>query len=271
MLKFAANLSLLFTEFPLQDRFAAARNAGFRRVEIQFPYELPLSQLQQRLSDNAQTLELINIPAGDWPSGERGLACIPGREKAFRAGVEKALHWASVLQVPRINCLAGIKPPGFSPLTVQSTLERNLVWANRRCSEAGILLMVEAINTEDVPGFYLHQSAQVIHLLEELELEATRMQYDVYHMQKMEGNLISTLQRNRDKIGHIQIADVPGRHEPGTGEIHFANLFKALEAMAYSDIISLEYIPLGRTDAGLEWLKPWMTQDTQHEHECSSG
>ncbi|WP_417682910.1 hydroxypyruvate isomerase family protein [Roseibium sp.] len=269
MLSFAANLSLLFTEYPLIERFAQARKAGFDRVEIQFPYSLPLEQVELELNRHELELVLINIPAGVLAAGELGLACLPGREQEFAAGLEMAIEWCQALNVPRINCLAGKTPPDASPEQVQATLAHNLRLADCRCGEAGLKLMIEAINTDDIPGFHLHNSQQVLSLINELSLENSFLQYDVYHMQKMEGNLISTLQRNRDKIGHIQIADVPGRHEPGTGEIHFANLFKALEAMGYADIVSLEYNPLGRTDAGLEWLKPWMTQDRQHEHECS--
>ncbi|MGB2131216.1 MAG: hydroxypyruvate isomerase family protein [Marinobacterium sp.] len=269
MLKFAANLSLLFTEYPLSERFAAARRAGFSRVEVQFPYELPLETVKQTLKTQQQQLVLINIPAGDWQAGERGLACLPGREAEFAAGLELAIEWAQALTVPRINCLAGITPTDASADAIRATLHHNLRLADRRCAESDLQLMIEAINTEDIPGFHLHTSHQVLALIDRLELAASRLQYDVYHMQIMEGNLISTLQRNRDKIGHIQIADVPGRHEPGTGEIHFANLFKALEAIGYSNIISLEYNPLQQTETGLEWLKPWMTQETQHEHECS--
>lgn len=270
MLKFAANLSLLFTERPLLERFAAARLEGFDRVEIQFPYELPLDDIKQALEAQQQELVLINIPAGNWQTGERGIACLPGRETEFANGLEQAIEWAQTLKVPRLNCLAGITPADKTANDVQETLNHNLLLADKRCKESGLQLMIEAINTQDLPGFHLHHSSQVLELIDGLKLTASRLQYDVYHMQIMEGNLISTLQRNRDKIGHIQIADVPGRHEPGTGEIHFANLFKALEAMGYSEIISLEYNPLRQTESSLEWLKPWMTREIQHEHECSS-
>ncbi|MBA4502268.1 hydroxypyruvate isomerase [Marinobacterium marinum] len=260
-LKFAANLSLLFTERPLIERFAAARTAGFNAVEIQFPYDLTLEQIKQALDTQQQTLVLINIPAGDWAAGERGLACIPGREDDFSAAVDQAIDWARALSVPRLNCLTGIPPASAPEKQVERTLIHNLKLAATRCAQAGIELMLEAINTQDMPGFYLNGSAQTIELIQRLELPATRLQYDVYHMQIMEGNLISTLQQNADKIGHIQIADVPGRHEPGTGEINFTNLFKALEHLGYSGHVSLEYIPKGQTEDGLGWLKTWMTQD----------
>lgn len=260
-LKFAANLSLLFTERPLLERFAAARAAGFDAVEIQFPYTLPLASIRQQLERHRQQLVLINIPAGDWAQGERGLACLPGREQAFAAALEQAIEWARALGVGRLNCLAGVPPVDASPAQVAQTLASNLQRAARRCRQAGIELLIEALNTEDVPGFYLHRSEQVLALIEQLALPGTKLQYDVYHMQKMEGNLISTLQRNADKIGHIQIADVPGRHEPGSGEINFTRLFEALERQGYSGYVSLEYNPSGRTEASLGWLANWMRQD----------
>lgn len=258
MLKFAANLSLLFNEQPLIERFAAARAAGFDAVEIQFPYTLTVEQIQQQLEAHALKLILINIPAGDWEAGERGLACLPGREAEFAAGLEQAIDWARKLNVSMLNCLAGIPPQGTTAEQVANTLAANLTLAAERCQQAGIELMIEAINTRDIPGFYLHHSEQVLKLIRQLELPATALQYDVYHMQIMEGNLISTLQQNADKIGHIQIADVPGRHEPGTGEINFTNLFKALESQSYTGYISLEYIPQGQTEAGLGWLSGYL-------------
>ena len=246
-LKFAANLSLLFTERPLIERFAAARATGFDAVEIQFPYTLPLEAIQRQLEVHALKLVLINIPAGDWEAGERGLACLPGREEEFAAGLDQAIDWAGKLQVGKLNCLAGVPPQDADAELVASTLAANLKRAAKRCQQAGIELMIEAINTRDIPGFYLHHSEQVLKLIRQLELPATALQYDTYHMQIMEGNLISTLQQNADKIGHIQIADVPGRHEPGTGEINFNNLFKALVTQSYAGYISLEYIPQGQT------------------------
>lgn len=268
-LKFAANLSMLFTERPLIERFAAARAAGFEAVEIQFPYALTPDQIRHQLQTHQLELVLINIPAGDWEAGERGLACLPGREAEFAAAVEQAIAWAQALGVGKLNCLAGVPPADADPEQVAATLAHNLRLAAERCHQAGITLLIEAINTRDVPGFYLHHSRQVIELIRTLELPATALQYDVYHMQIMEGNLISTLQQNADKIDHIQIADVPGRHEPGSGEINFINLFKALKRQGYTGYISLEYIPRGQTEAGLSWLATWMTQDECDEHECS--
>ncbi|GAA0785528.1 hydroxypyruvate isomerase [Marinobacterium sediminicola] len=269
MLKFAANLSLLFTEYPLIQRFGAARAAGFDAVEVQFPYTLTPEAVRKELQDHALKMVLINLPAGNWEAGDRGLACLPGREDEFAESVDLAIEWAKTLGVERLNCLAGVPPENVPAERVSATLAHNLKLAAQRCEGAGIELMIEAINNRDVPGFYLHHSHQVLDLIRKLELPATSLQYDVYHMQMMEGNLISTLQQNADKIGHIQIADVPGRHEPGTGEINFTNLFKALESQEYKGYISLEYIPRCKTEAGLGWLKTWKTQDERNELECS--
>ncbi|MET3998692.1 TIM barrel protein [Marinobacterium sp. MBR-109] len=261
MLRFAANLSLLFTERPLLERFAAARAAGFSAVEIQFPYLWGLEAVADALDDQQQELILINIPAGDWANGDRSLCCDPTRQDEFADGLGLAIEWAQQLNVPRLNFLAGVTPSGQDEQRVQQTLESNLKLAAQQCHKAGIELLIEAINTEDLPGFRLHHSDQVVDLIHHLGLTGARLQYDLYHMQIMEGNLISTLSRLSSHIGHIQIADVPGRHEPGSGEINFSNLFKAIEAMGYSGYISLEYNPSGRTETSLEWLQPWITQD----------
>ena len=261
MLRFAANLSLLFNEYPPLERFAAARAAGFSAVEIQFPYALGLEAVADALSREHQQLILINIPAGDWNNGDRSLCCDPARRDEFAEGLSQALEWAHALEIPRLNFLAGTTPPDHDEASVQHAMVANLKLAAERCHAAGVELLIEAINTRDLPGFRLHHSRQVVDLIKQLDLPSTRLQYDLYHMQVMEGNLISTLQQLSPHIGHIQIADVPGRHEPGSGEINFSNLFKAIEAMGYSGYISLEYIPSGPTRDGLEWLQPWITQD----------
>lgn len=261
MMNFVANLSLLFTERPLLERFAAARAAGFSAVEIQFPYSLELESVQKALAANKQKLVLINIPAGDWANGDRSLCCDPRRSAEFAAGLDLALLWARQLQIPKLNFISGTTPEGQNEQHVQKTLENNLKLAAERCHAMGIELLIEAINTEDLPGFRLHKSSQVIDIIKKLKLPSTRILYDVYHMQIMEGNLIRTLQTLGQYVGHIQIADVPGRHEPGSGEINFSNLFKAIKAMGYSGHVSLEYNPSGQTEVGLEWLQPWITQD----------
>jgi len=252
---FAVNLSMLFTEAPLQERFDLAAQAGFKHVEIQFPYELPIETIQEALKRNGQTLELINFPAGDWAAGERGIACNPDRTDEFRQGVALALEYASALGVKRINALSGIQPDGVSDQDAEETFAQNLRYAAQQCEGQGIQLLAEAINTQDIPGFFLNRSEQLFTLKERYQIDALQLQYDVYHMQIMEGNLITTLQQNLGNIGHIQIADVPGRHEPGTGEINFPNVLSALDEMGYPGVVSLEYIPANDTLSGLTQLK----------------
>ncbi len=254
MPKFAVNLSMLFTEYPLIERFAAAKAAGFDHVEIQFPYELSIAQIQQQLALNQQQLILINLPAGDWAAGERGIACHTARQAEFRQGVSQALEYASALNVRQINCLAGIKPPDQSNAQTDSVFAENLAYAASAFEKIGIKLLIEAINTQDIPNFWLNSSSQAFEIIQKLDKLNIAFQYDVYHMQIMEGDLINTLTSYTEQIGHIQIADVPGRHEPGTGEINFPNLFKALDAVGYSGFISLEYNPAGQTVDGLHWL-----------------
>lgn len=251
---FAVNLSMLFTEVPLIDRFSAARSAGFDRVEIQFPYELSIDAIHQQLSQHQQELILINLPAGDWAGGERGIACIDGRQSEFQQGVTRALHYAKALGVKKINCLSGIKPSNQSEARTRDVFMENLRFAATQLEAEGIQLLIEAINTQDIPGFWLNNSDQAFEIIEKLDKLNVAFQYDVYHMQIMEGNLINTLSANKNQVAHIQIADVPGRNEPGTGEINFPNLFKALDAMGYSGYISLEYNPAGPTVDGLHWL-----------------
>jgi len=258
-MKFTANLSMLFTEYPLLMRFRMAAMEGFDKVEIQFPYSETIGDIAEQLNLNDQQLILINTPAGNWEAGERGIACHPDRIEEFRAGVHKAGEYASALGVKRVNVLAGIKPDHVSSDEATEVFSENLSFAGKYFAERDIAVMAEGINTYDIPGFFLNHSKQAFDLIERIGQPNLYYQYDVYHMQLMEGNLINTLTEHLDQIGHIQIADVPGRHEPGTGEINFPNLFKALEAMGYSGHISLEYLPAQGTQAGLDWLKPLTT------------
>ncbi|MCV6591212.1 MAG: hydroxypyruvate isomerase [Marinobacterium sp.] len=251
---FAANLSTLFTEIPFIERFAAARKAGFDHVEIQFPYELGINEIAEQLQLHRQQLTLINLPAGNWAAGERGIACHADRREEFRQGVQQALKYANALKIPCLNCLAGITPSNQPYYDCEKIFLQNLTYAADIFKESGINLLIEAINTCDIPGFWLNNSRQAFEIIDKLDKLNAAFQYDVYHMQIMEGNLIHTLEENLSKIGHIQIADVPGRHEPGTGEINFPNLFKALDTMGYSGVISLEYNPAGQTVDGLHWL-----------------
>jgi hydroxypyruvate isomerase len=254
MPRFAANLSMLFTEAPFLDRFALAARAGFAAVECQFPYEFEAREIRARLDDNGLRMILHNLPAGDWPAGDRGVACLPHRTGEFRAGVTRAIATAHALGARRLNCLAGIAPAGADPATLHRTLVDNLRFAAHALRAEGLLLLVEPINTFDIPGFVVNRTAQAVALLDEVGADNAFVQYDLYHAQRMEGELAGTLARHVARIGHVQVADNPGRHEPGTGEIRFEFLFAELDRLGYDGWVGCEYRPRGRTDVGLDWL-----------------
>lgn len=253
MPRFAANLSMLFTELPFLDRFAAARAAGFEAVEYLFPYEHPREELAARLRDHGLEQVLHNLPAGDWNAGDRGIACDPARVGEFRRGVEFAVSYAQALGCRRLNCLAGKLPQGLARRQAHDTLVANLRWAADRLEAEGIGLLVEPINTFDIPGFFLSRTEQAITLLDEVDSENLALQYDVYHAQRMEGELSATLERHLPRIGHVQVADNPGRHEPGSGEIQYRHLFGLLDRLGYAGWVGCEYKPAAGTLAGLAW------------------
>lgn len=262
MFAFSANLSTLFTDLPFPERFAAAKACGFDAVECQFPYAHPADELAALLRAQGQTLVLHNLPAGDWAAGERGIACHPGRVGEFLSGVEQAIAYATTLGVPRLNCLAGIPPEGVDAREALQTLRANLRTAARMLAGHGLQLLVEPINSLDIPGFFVDRPAQAIALIQELRqthgLDNLFLQYDLYHAQRMEGELAGHLQRWLPLIAHIQIADNPGRAEPGTGEIRYAFLFDWLERIGYQGHVGCEYFPAdpgpGGTQVGLGWL-----------------
>jgi hydroxypyruvate isomerase len=254
MPRFAANLTMLFTEVPFLDRFAEAARHGFTAVEFLFPYPYAAAELKARLDAHGLSLVLHNLPAGDWDAGERGIAVIPGREQEFRAGVARAVTYATALGTPRVNCLVGKTPAGVPADEVHRTLVANVRHAAEALGAAGITLLVEAVNDKDIPGFHLTRTAQVLALLDEVGHPNVQVQYDVYHAQRMEGELAATLERHLPRIAHVQVADTPGRHEPGTGEIHFDFLFAHLDAIGYTGHVGCEYKPATTTAAGLGWL-----------------
>lgn len=254
MPKFAANLSMLFTEEAFLDRFAAAAAAGFRGVEYLFPYEFEAAAIKQRLDDHGLIQVLFNLPAGDWGAGERGIACHPDRVEEFRAGVDQAIEYAHVLGNTQVNCLAGIKPQGVSDDEARQTLVGNLRFAAEKLEAAGILLIAEPINTRDIPGFFLNHTEQALAIFDEVGSDNLKLQYDIYHMQIMEGDLAPTIERHLDRIAHVQVADNPGRHEPGTGEIHYPFLFAHLDRLGYTGWVGAEYKPEAGTQEGLGWL-----------------
>jgi hydroxypyruvate isomerase len=254
MPRFSANLSMLFTELPLIDRFAAAKAAGFDAVEVQLPYGLPAEDIAAKLNENDLEMVLINLPAGDWDKGERGIACLPDRRDEFATGIPRALEYAKALRCPRINCLAGIVPLGLSREAAHVTLVENLKVAAPLLAAEGIDLLVEPINACDIPGFAVTYSAEAIQLFDRVGAANLRLQYDVYHMQRTEGELAATIARLLARIGHIQVADNPGRHEPGTGEINYPWLFRYLDRIGYAGWVGAEYKPKTTTAAGLGWL-----------------
>jgi hydroxypyruvate isomerase len=252
---FSANISTLFTEVPLKERFALAAKAGFKTIEIQFPYALNKEQIKSELEKHNLTLNLINIPAGNIEKGELGIACLPGREKEFEAYVEQALDYANYLNVPKINCLSGKKPDQVSDNDAQATFLHNLAIGAKHLAQHQKTLLIEPINTHDIPSFFLHNTQHAVDLITQLDVTNIKLQYDCYHMQIMEGNLINTLTNNIKHIGHIQIADVPKRSEPGSGEINFPNIFNALRILGYTNYIGLEYFPINGTLSGLSQVK----------------
>jgi hydroxypyruvate isomerase len=257
MPKFAANLTMLFNEVDFLDRFAAAAEAGFEGVEYLFPYPYAAEDLAERLAKHDLIQVLHNLPAGDWAAGERGIAILPERAGEFRQGVDNAIAYAKALGCPQVNCLAGVAPEGADPALLHRTFVDNLRFAAERLGAEGIKLLIEPINTRDIPAFFLNRTAQAAAILDEVGSDNLFIQYDIYHMQIMEGDLAPTLEANLARIAHVQLADTPGRHEPGTGEINYPFLFDHLDRIGYSGWIGCEYKPAATTVEGLGWFSPY--------------
>lgn len=254
MPRFAANLTMLFNEVPFLERFALAKTAGFKAVEFLFPYAYSTEEIKSALDNNALKLVLHNLPAGDWEAGERGIACHPDRVNEFRSGVAKAIEYATYLHVGQLNCLAGKAPVGVEAKLLHDTFVSNLQYAASELKKVGLKLLIEPINTFDIPGFYLSKTEQGIAILDAVGADNAFLQYDIYHAQRMEGELANTIQKHLSRIAHIQLADNPGRNEPGTGEIHYDYLFGLLDRLGYAGYIGCEYKPLKSTAAGLGWM-----------------
>jgi hydroxypyruvate isomerase len=254
MPKFSANLSMLFCEHSFVKRFAAAGKAGFKAVEYVSPYSLPPEQITDLLYENSLQQALFNMPAGDWEKGERGIACHPDRAHEFQDGVGKVIDYAKALGCLKVNCLAGILPKDVSRGHAFETLVSNVTFAAAALKRENILLVVEPINFHDIPGFFLNTSKDGMSVLDAVGSDNVKLQYDVYHMQRMEGRLEETLTRLMPRIGHIQIADDPGRHEPGTGNINYKRILKHIDALGYDGWVGAEYKPLNETVAGLGWM-----------------
>ena len=262
MPKFAANLTMLFNEADFMDRFHLAAANGFRAVEFLFPYDFSVTQLKDALDRNRLQLVLHNFPAGNWAGGERGIACHPDRIADFRNSVDLALSYATALGVKQLNCLAGIKPPTVSDIDARRTFIDNLRYAAPKLAAAGIKLLIEPINTYDIPGFFLNRTQQALDIIAEVAANGGSdnvfLQYDIYHMQRMEGELARSIEQHLGKIAHMQLADNPGRNEPGSGEINYPFLFTWLDRIGYTGWIGCEYKPATTTTAGLGWVASYL-------------
>ena len=255
MPQFCANLTLLYNEHDFPERFGAAARAGFKGVEYLFPYDYDKHLLAELLNRHELEQVLHNLPAGNWAAGERGIACHPDRVNEFQASVEKAIDYATALECKQVNCLAGITPPNVAPEKVRETFVNNLKFAAPKFKNAGIKLLIEPINSvRDMPGFYLNHTQQALDTIRDTGCDNLFVQYDIYHMQIMEGDLASTIVKNLAMIAHMQLADNPGRHEPGTGEINYEFLFGFIDKIGYKGWIGCEYKPLTTTEAGLSWI-----------------
>jgi len=260
MLKFSANLTMMFNEVDFLGRFERASKAGFKGVEFLFPYEWERQELAEKLDKHGLEQVLHNLPAGNWLAGERGIACLPGRVGEFQEGVGLAIEYAKALRCPRLNCIAGITPKDVPAEKVRQTMVDNLRFAATALEKEGIRLLVEPLNNQDIPEFYLVHTQDALRLLVEVNHPNLWLQYDIYHMQIMEGNLTRTILDNLARIAHIQLGDNPGRHEPGTGEINFTNLLRFIDEAGYDGWIGCEYKPAGVTEDGLEWVEPYLEE-----------
>ena len=265
MPRFAANLSMLYTEHDFIDRFAAAAKDGFKAVEFLFPYAHPAAELAERLEGNGLAQVLVNAPPGDWERGERGVACLPGREDELRRGVDRALEYAAALACPRIHLMAGIAPPGVERERLQATYEANLAWAARQAASAGRDVLIEPINIRDIPGFFLNRQDEAHRIVQTIGADNLKVQMDLYHCQIVEGDVAMKIRQYlpTGRVGHFQIAGVPERHEPNVGEMNYPYLFQVIDEVAaecgWQGHIGCEYRPsrgavAGATSAGLGWL-----------------
>jgi hydroxypyruvate isomerase len=258
MPKLAANLTMTFGEVPFLERFAAAARAGFRGVEFLFPYDYDAAVLKAQLAEHRLTQVLHNLPAGDWAAGERGIACFPDRVDEFETGVERAIEYATTLGCERVNCLAGIRPASVPPSEALRTFTRNIGRAAARFKTAGIKLLIEPINTRDIPGFFLTSTRQAVDVIEAAGSDNVFVQFDIYHMTTMKEDVAATIERYLPLIAHMQLADVPGRNEPGTGEIDYGTLLPFIDRVGYTGWIGCEYKPKTDTVSGLGWAAPYL-------------
>ena len=260
MPRFAANLSMMYAEHGFLDRFAAAARDGFHAVEYLFPYAFDRAELAQRLADRGLEQVLFNAPPGDWDGGERGIACLPGREDEFRRSfVEQALPYAAALKCPRVHVMAGLAPPNGERAALRAVYVANLAWAARQAAAEGIDVLIEPINTRDIPGFFLNRQDDAHEIVAEIGAANLKVQMDLYHCQIVEGDVAMKLRRYLPggHVGHLQIAGVPQRHEPDVGELHHPYLFDLIDELGWSGHVGCEYRPRAGTSAGLGWFEPY--------------
>lgn len=255
MPKFAANLTMMFNEVPYPQRFAAAAKAGFAAVEFLFPYDYPPAEVARWLQEAGLKNALFNMPPGDWAAGERGVASLPGREEEFRAGVARAIEYARALGTPSIHAMAGLLPSGADRKRHREVFVANLRHAAKALAGEGRTLLIEPINSRDIPGYFLNTQAEAHAIREEIDQPNLKVQMDFYHAQIVEGDLSVTLRKHIAHVGHVQIASVPDRHEPDEGEIDYRHIFRLLDELGYPGWVGCEYRPRGRTEDGLGWLK----------------
>ncbi|MBJ9679574.1 2-oxo-tetronate isomerase [Burkholderia gladioli] len=258
MPRFAANLSMMYTEHPFLERFAAAARDGFRAVEYLFPYDFAADELKARLADAGLVQALFNAPPGDWAAGERGFASLPGREDEFRRAFDTALDYARVLGNDKLHVMAGLLPAGADRARHREVYLRNLAHAAEAARAAGILVVIEPINTRDMPGYFLNRQDDAQAICREVGAPNLRVQFDCYHCQIVEGDIAMKLKRDFAGIGHIQVAGVPERHEPDLGELNYSYLFELIDTLGYDGWIGCEYRPKAGTSEGLGWLRPYL-------------
>jgi hydroxypyruvate isomerase len=257
MPRFAANLSMMFTEVPFLDRFERAAKVGFKAVEFLFPYEFPAAEIARRLKDNGLQQVLFNAPPGDLASkGERGIAALPGRQQEFRNSIKLALEYAAALQCPRLHVMAGLKQDGVAYDTMLATYAANLDWAADQAAKAGVLPVIEPINHRDIPGFFLNTTDQAAAVINGLGgYSRVGMLFDLYHCQITEGDLVKRIEKHLKLVAHMQVADNPGRNEPGTGEVNWPFVFRHIDELGFQGWIGCEYRPASETEAGLGWFQ----------------
>jgi len=257
-LKLNANISMLFQEFVFFERFKAAAKHGFKGVEFLFPYDFDKNKIQEHLETHALQLVLFNMPPGDWKNGERGMACNPKKVAEFQDSVGLAIEYATFLNCSKLHCMAGIKPTQIDTITLNETYKNNLRFAAREAKKKNITVLIEAINFYDMPNFFLNSSTTALNIIRDLNEPNLMFQYDIYHMQIMEGNLANTIKNNIESIGHFQLADNPGRHEPGTGEINYTYILELIRSLEYDGWVGCEYIPKNTTESSLAGIRPFL-------------